>query len=151
MREAPAKAALHREFQADGLEVIGVSLQEDHATVRAFAEKLDIPFLLLRDETGRSPGLFGLWGHPNTVLVDRQGRVVGLVRGERDWQSPAALAVVRHLLDGRPPAGARGSRSPSQKPAPRPRTRSRGFYRENKLEPPSWFAAQATRRASLLP
>ncbi|MBI4561547.1 MAG: TlpA family protein disulfide reductase [Candidatus Rokubacteria bacterium] len=97
MREAPAKAALHREFQSRGLQVIGVSLGEDADSVQEFARKLNIPFPLLLDEEGRSGRLFGLWGHPNTVLIDRAGRVIGLVRGERDWQSEGPN--IHHMME----------------------------------------------------
>ena len=100
MREAPAKAALHREFNAQGLEVIGVNLGEDREAIWKFAMEMDIPFPLLLDREGQSPRLFGLWAHPNTVLIDRKGKVVGLVRGERDWQSEAARRLVRQFLDG---------------------------------------------------
>ena len=79
-----------------------MSLGEDRDTVRKFAKEVDIPFKLLLDEEGNRPRLFGLWGHPNTVLIDRQGRVVGLVRGERDWQSDAAHRLVRQLLSSVP-------------------------------------------------
>ena len=90
--------ALYREFNADGLVVVGVNLRESREAVRAFAQEFGITFPLLLDSEGHSPKLFGLWGHPNTVLIDRQGRVVGLVRGERDWQSEAARRLVRELL-----------------------------------------------------
>ena len=80
--------------------MIGVNLGEDPETVRRFARKLEIPFPLLLDREGESPRLFGLWAHPNTVLIDRKGRVIGLVRGERDWQSEAARVLVRQLLQG---------------------------------------------------
>lgn len=77
-----------------------MNLAEDRETVRKWAAKQEIPFLLLLDEIGDTPRLFGLWGHPNTVLINRNGQVVGLVRGERDWRSEAARRLVRHLLDG---------------------------------------------------
>ncbi len=93
--------ALHERFAARGLEVVGVDLGEDAEAVRKFARQFGIRFPLLLDQEGGSPRLFGVWGHPNTVLIDRKGRVVGLVRGERDWQSEAAVAVIRHLLDAR--------------------------------------------------
>ncbi len=102
MREAPAKAALDREFRSQGLQVVGVNLGEDPETVRKFAQKMGVEFPLLLDGDGQSPRLFGLWAHPNTVLIDRTGRVVGLVRGERDWHSDAALRLVRQLLNGGP-------------------------------------------------
>ena len=85
--------------------VVGVNLGEDAKTVREFAREFDIPFPLLLDREGRSPTAFGLWGHPHTVLIDRQGRVVGLVRGDRDWQGEAARRLIRLLLDGKLSAG----------------------------------------------
>lgn len=75
-----------------------MNLGEDRETVRRFARERGIEFLLLLDREGESPRLFGLWAHPNTVLIDRGGRVVGLVRGERDWGSEAARRLVRELL-----------------------------------------------------
>lgn len=80
--------------------MIGVNLGEDRETVRRFARERGIEFLLLLDREGESPRLFGLWAHPNTVLIDRRGRVVGLVRGERDWGSEAARRLVRELVQG---------------------------------------------------
>jgi hypothetical protein len=79
--------------------VIGVNLGEPRKTVETWARKLEIPFPLLLDDLGDTPRLFGLWAHPNTVLIDRQGLVVGLARGERDWQGPAARRLVKHLLE----------------------------------------------------
>ena len=90
--------ALYQEFKDKGLVMVGVNLRESSEAVRAFAQEFGITFPLLLDAEGQSPRLFGLWGHPNTVLIDRQGRVVGLVRGERDWQSEAARYLVRQLL-----------------------------------------------------
>ena len=81
--------------------MIGVNLGEEPETVRRFAREQGIPFPLLLDREGESPRLFGLWAHPNTVLVDRDGRVVGLARGERDWGSEAARRLVRQLLEKR--------------------------------------------------
>jgi peroxiredoxin len=90
--------ALYQEFKDEGLVMVGVKLRESPEAVRGFAQEFGMTFPLLLDAEGQSPRLFGLWGHPNTVLIDRQGRVVGLVRGERDWQSEAARHLVRQLL-----------------------------------------------------
>ena len=90
---------MHDEFSGGGLVVVGVNLGEDAETVRKFAEHFGVPFPLLLDPKAGTPRLFGLWGHPNTVLIDRKGRVIALVRGERDWQSDAAHRLVRQLLE----------------------------------------------------
>lgn len=83
--------------------MIGVNLGEDGETVRRFVERFGIQFPLLLDREGRSPERFGLRAHPNTVLIDRKGRLVALVRGERDWQGEPAKRLIRHLLDDRRP------------------------------------------------
>jgi peroxiredoxin len=95
--------ALSRQFREQGLEVVAVDLGESRGAVEAFARRMAIAFPVLLDETGRSSVAFGLWGHPSTVLIDRAGRVVGLVRGERDWKSEPAVRLVRWLLDERGP------------------------------------------------
>lgn len=82
--------------------MIGVSLREKADAVREFGEDFGITFPLWIDAGGQSPAAFGVWGHPNTILIDRSGRVVGLIRGERDWSTPEARRLVEWLLsDGR--------------------------------------------------
>lgn len=90
---------MHDELGGKGLVVVGVDLGEDAETVRKFAEHFGLPFPVLLDPKATTARLFGLWGHPSTVLIDRRGRVLALVRGERDWQSDAAHRLVRHLLE----------------------------------------------------
>ena len=78
--------------------VVGVGLREDAAAVRAFATEFGIRFPLWIDPDGRSPAAFGVYGHPTTILIDRAGRVVGKVRGERDWATDDARRLVEALL-----------------------------------------------------
>jgi len=78
--------------------VVGVGLREDATAVRAFARELGLRFPLWVDPEGRSARAFGVWGHPNTILIDRAGRVVGRVRGERPWDTEDARRLVEALL-----------------------------------------------------
>ena len=78
---------------------MGVGLRENAAAVRAFAREFDIDFPLWIEPQGRSLAAFGLWGHPSTILIDRAGRVVGRVRGERDWDTENARRLVESLLE----------------------------------------------------
>ena len=75
-----------------------MGLSENAEAVRAFAREFGIEFPLWIDAQGRSPSAFGVWGHPNTILIDRAGRVVGRVRGERDWDTADARGLVEALL-----------------------------------------------------
>jgi hypothetical protein len=81
--------------------VIGVGLKETPEAVLGFAKEFGVAFPLWIDPEGRSPVAFGVWGHPNTILIDRTGRMVGRVRGERDWSTPEAHRLVETLLNAR--------------------------------------------------
>ena len=73
-------------------------MQEKPETVQSFGEDFGIHFPLWIDRAGHGPAAFGVRGHPNTVLIDRAGRIVGRILGERDWSSPAAHQLVEWLL-----------------------------------------------------
>ena len=90
---------MFREFQSRGLAVVGVSLRESAETVRAWGAAADVRFPLWLDPGGETPTAFGVRGHPTTVLIDRAGRIVGRVLGERDWASPAARMLIEWLLE----------------------------------------------------
>ena len=78
--------------------MVSVSLREAAETVREWGEDFDLAFPLWLDPGGATPAAFGLRGHPSTVLIDRDGRVVGRIPGERDWGSPEARRLVEWLL-----------------------------------------------------
>ena len=78
--------------------MVSVSLRETADTVRDFGEDFDIGFPIWLDPDGQSPAAFGVRGHPSTVLLDREGRIVGRVPGERNWTSLEARRLVEWLL-----------------------------------------------------
>jgi len=57
---------------------------------------------------------YGVWGYPETFIIDRNGYVVERVIGPRDWATPAQLAALEALIaadgDG---ANASAPRGPS--------------------------------------
>lgn len=78
--------------------ILGVDLQESAEAVRGFQKEFGISFPLLLDRAGRVAQMYGIRGHPTTFLIDRQGRLVGVVPGERDWMGEPARRVVEQLL-----------------------------------------------------
>jgi peroxiredoxin len=89
---------LYERFKSRGLEVVGVGVGETPEAVRRFAEEFGIRFPLWIDGQGRGPMAFGVFGHPNTILLDGDGRVVGRLRGERKWDTDEARRLVETLL-----------------------------------------------------
>jgi thiol-disulfide isomerase/thioredoxin len=41
---------------------------------------------------------FGVDGLPTSFLIDRDGRILGWLKGAADWDSPAMLALLRHYI-----------------------------------------------------
>ena len=50
------------------------------------------------DVTGKS---YGVWGPPTFFFVDRKGQLIGRAIGGRAWDSPAAKAFIRALLESK--------------------------------------------------
>ena len=80
--EIPDLVELQRTWAAEGLEVIGVSLDEEgFEAVRPFAEAYDINYPLVVDD-GTVAAQFGsLYGLPTTLILDKEGRIVQRVIG----------------------------------------------------------------------
>jgi thiol-disulfide isomerase/thioredoxin len=91
--------ALHRD---DGLAVLAVSVDDDgSAAVRRFFQQSNIRNLTLYlDADNATARAFGASAIPTTLLIDRDGKVLGSLVGAMQWDSPDALALIRHYLDG---------------------------------------------------
>lgn len=84
IEEIPSLKSLHRAYQSEGVEVVGINLDEgSSARVKSFVAKIGIPYPILigNDEVTRAFG--GIRGIPTTFLIDRQGRVVKKFMGGR--------------------------------------------------------------------
>jgi thiol-disulfide isomerase/thioredoxin len=86
---------------ADGLEVLAVSVDSEGADkVRRFYQKSGIRNLKVYVDSERgTQSAFRARAIPTTVLIDRDGNVVGSMVGATQWDSPEAQALVRRYLD----------------------------------------------------
>ena len=99
-REMPTLDTLNAKY-GDELTVALVSqdrngfMQTDRFLKRL---KIDIPenFIDQGLKLSRAMGVVSL---PTTMLIDAEGREVGRIIGYADWDSPEALALIRHYLD----------------------------------------------------
>lgn len=94
----PAQDRLYRELRKDGLALMKVFIRENPATVRAFGEEFRLVFPLLVDEDGAVTARYRVFRHPQTVAIDRDGKILGRLVGERDWDSRLAREWIRRLL-----------------------------------------------------
>ncbi|MBZ5708393.1 TlpA family protein disulfide reductase [Nannocystis pusilla] len=81
-RELPELEALYRRHQAGGLEMIGVSLDEQRADAQAFLRDVVVSFPMIHDE---GQALAKSWSPPKMptlYVVDKDGKIVKVYEGE---------------------------------------------------------------------
>lgn len=101
VREMPVLDRLQREFGGDSFQVIAIAAgQQVGKNPDVFLKEHQLDALdLYLDPHARLLTLMGTRTLPTTLVVDRDGHIIGGVRGEANWDSPEARAVLQHLID----------------------------------------------------
>ena len=85
-RQACAFAGLYREFENKGVQVIGIS-KDSVASHQKFAEKYNLPFVLLSDPERKAIEAYGVWQEKKmcgkvsmgvvrtTFIIDEEGKI----------------------------------------------------------------------------
>jgi len=79
--------------------VLAIDIQEKRKTVKAYMkkEKLSLPVLL--DTDGKVAREWGVRAHPAHFLIDRNGNLIGIAPGARDWTDAANRNLIRLLVE----------------------------------------------------
>jgi len=101
-KEMPMLDALQAEFGGDSFEVVTIAAGRNSVQgIRRFFEEVgvtNLPILLdPKQELSREMGVFGL---PITVILNPEGQEIARLRGEADWESDSAKAIVAALISG---------------------------------------------------
>ena len=78
--------------------VLGINMREAPDLVQTYVAKHRLTFPHLLDAEAKVTSMFAVPGTPTTFLIDREGQVLGVGIGYRDWASPAAHRLVESLL-----------------------------------------------------
>jgi peroxiredoxin len=95
--------ALQSRYGARGLQVVGVSLDEDLSAVTAFLERTPVKFTILSDTTGKSAETFGVVAMPTAFLIDQEGNLVARFEGGEHLKAEEEAVVA--LLQNRSALG----------------------------------------------
>jgi cytochrome c biogenesis protein CcmG, thiol:disulfide interchange protein DsbE len=83
-RESPLLERWQRRLAKRGGTVLGVDSLDVTADARAFVREFGVTYPMLRDRDGETQRRFGVSGFPETLIVDRNGRIAALQRGPVD-------------------------------------------------------------------
>lgn len=97
--EMPSMERLYTRFRDRDFELLAVSQDEDgKRVVEPFVREMRLSFPVLIDPEHQVGDRYGVWGYPETFVIDRNGYVVERVIGPRDWSSPQSIAQLEALI-----------------------------------------------------
>ena len=82
--EAPALVEAQKELERAGGTVVGVTVDDSTPDSLAFMKEYKLDFPSLRDVDDELGKAYGRTGVPETFVIDREGRVVAVSRGQID-------------------------------------------------------------------
>jgi len=97
--EMPSMEKLHQKFKDRDFAMIAVNLQESPSKVIKFFKEYKLTFTALLDTTGDVGAGFGIRAIPTTLILDKNGRLIGKVFGPREWDGRDSFALFEYLTD----------------------------------------------------
>jgi len=87
---------LQTRYAAQGLKVVGVSLDENPDAVTSFLESFPVGFAILHDPSAKTAEAYGVVAMPTSFLIDAEGRIVARFEGgEHLKEEEAAINALR--------------------------------------------------------
>jgi cytochrome c biogenesis protein CcmG/thiol:disulfide interchange protein DsbE len=83
-RESPLLERWQRKLSKNNGTVLGVDVRDVTSDARAFVRRYRLSYPMLRDREGGSQGDFGVVGYPESIVIDRRGRIAAVMRGPVD-------------------------------------------------------------------
>lgn len=98
--EMPMLSELQTEFGGDDFEVVTIATgRNSPAGIVKFFKDTGIDNLpRYQDPKQKLAAQMGVFGLPITVLIDREGREIARLRGDADWSSDSAKAIIAELI-----------------------------------------------------
>lgn len=95
--EMPSMQRAWERLQAEGIGIIAINVGDNAGAVQRFAEEYQVSFPLPMDLDSQVTQAWPVKGLPTTYVVDPQGRLAYQAEGEREWDRPELLDLVRAL------------------------------------------------------
>jgi len=96
--EMPAMEAAWKKLGDGNVIVLAINVGQNEAAVRRFLADHPVAFPVLLDQASHEVQAWPVRGLPTTYVVDTAGRLAYRAVGEREWDDPALLSIVRDLL-----------------------------------------------------
>lgn len=101
IEEMPSLARLAEALQGPDFALLAISIDRGGAAVaRPFLDKLGAGSLATYvDVSGKAPAAFKTPGLPTSIIIDREGHVLGKLMGAADWSGEAARSLIQGYIN----------------------------------------------------
>ena len=97
--EMPSMEKLHQRLKNQDFAMIAVNMQESETQVKSFFKKLRLSFTALLDSSGEVAAGLAVNALPTTYCLDKEGRIVGVALGPREWDNQASIELFEFLIN----------------------------------------------------
>ena len=97
--EMPSLARLQQQLDPKGFVMLTVTTDLQRQGIAHFLSQLGVSLPVLFDEDQEVSRSFMVRGLPTTIVIARDGTLVGRAVGPRAWDSPEAVALMRHVME----------------------------------------------------
>ena len=80
--------------------LLKVAIKDKEEDARKYKGEFKISFPIMIDD-GKVADAYGVWSHPETFFINREGKIVGRVLKEMDWTSKSMRNLIQFLLGGK--------------------------------------------------
>ena len=97
--EMPSLARLQRQLDPAQFVLLTVTTDLQRQGIAQFLSQLGVSLPVLFDEDQEVSRSFMVRGLPTTIVIARDGTLVGRAVGPRGWDSPEAVAMMRQIME----------------------------------------------------
>jgi thiol-disulfide isomerase/thioredoxin len=97
-KEMPILEQLHKQYQAKGVTLVGVNVEPSSDDAVKWLKGTPVSFPILFDRDSSVSKLYQVQGMPNTVILDRKGKVRFIHRGYKPGEENEYLDQIRALV-----------------------------------------------------
>ena len=88
LREFPSLQKLQERLSSESFEIVAIAVQDRLKRITKFLEDKAFDFTFVLDLKGEIYKKYGVRVLPTTFLIDKQGRMIARIVGDREWDDP---------------------------------------------------------------
>jgi cytochrome c biogenesis protein CcmG, thiol:disulfide interchange protein DsbE len=100
IEETPSLEKFAEQVKPYGVDVIGVSVDQDPAALAKYIKDYHLTYPIGRDPSQALAWRYGTRLWPETYIIGRDGRVASKIISNTDWEDPRMISFVRELAEG---------------------------------------------------